>query len=370
MTRYLKFCLVFLMFAVPAIGFIITDNNTVVKGENRVINQFPKEYSDNFYSQLVNWFNDRLLFKLEVNENLYADFHNYFNDFNFSSSQFSVAGNSGWLFAGDSSDYVYSQHTKDLKFNQKQIQKKIFTLQAIRDSFKGDMYFVVGPDKHGIYPEFMNQNILQPGKYRFFDKVKTALKVNGVTVIDNYETLVSSKDPDKRVSLYYGDDTHWNKYGAYVAFENVMRLIEPTYISQHYKFLFSHHENGDLVHNIKNPRREILDSALVDNVRKSTVKAKDLFSNTSKVISFDVNSSLDLNYKYVNLTPISDKKVFLITDSYGVLFMPYTVDYFKTVIHMNKRLHDLGLILNEIRKEQPDIVIYLNVEREVADRVF
>ena len=53
MTRYLKFCLVFLMFAVPAIGFIITDNNTVVKGENRVINQFPKEYSDNFYSQLV-----------------------------------------------------------------------------------------------------------------------------------------------------------------------------------------------------------------------------------------------------------------------------------------------------------------------------
>ena len=107
MTRYLKFCLVFLMFAVPAIGFIITDNNTVVKGENRVINQFPKEYSDNFYSQLVNWFNDRLLFKLEVNENLYADFHNYFNDFNFSSSQFSVAGNSGWLFAGDSSDYVY-----------------------------------------------------------------------------------------------------------------------------------------------------------------------------------------------------------------------------------------------------------------------
>lgn len=176
------------------------------------------------------------------------------------------------------------------------------------------------------------------------------MKISGVTVIDNYETLVSSKDPDKRVSLYYGDDTHWNKYGAYVAFENVMGLIEPTYISQHYKFLFSHHENGDLVHNIKNPRREILDSALVDNVRKSTVKAKDLFSNTSKVISFDVNSSLDLNYKYVNLTPISDKKVFLITDSYGVLFMPYTVDYFKTVIHMNRRLHDLGLILNEIRK--------------------
>ena len=370
MTRYLKFCLVFLMFAVPAIGFIITDNNTVVKGENRVINQFPKEYSDNFYSQLVNWFNDRLLFKLEVNENLYADFHNYFNDFNFSSSQFSVAGNSGWLFAGDSSDYVYSQHTKDLKFNQNQIQKKIFTLQAIRDSFKGDMYFVVGPDKHGIYPEYMDQNILQPGKYRFFDKVKTALKISGVTVIDNYEALVSSKDPDKRVSLYYGDETHWNKYGAYIAFENVMKQIDPNYISQKYTFKFSHHENGDLVRNIKNSKREILDSATVDNVRKSNVKANDLFTNTSKEIVFNVNTSLYLNYKYINRTPISDKKVFLISDSYGILFLPFTVDYFKTVIHMNRRLHDLDLIINEIRKEQPDIVIYLNVEREVADRVF
>lgn len=134
MTRYLKFCLVFLMFAIPAIGFIVTDNNTVVKGENRVINQFPKVYSDRFFSQLVNWFNDRLLFKLDVNENLYANFHEYFNDFNVSSTQFSVAGNSGWLFAGDLSDFVYSQHTKDLKFNPNQIQKKLFTLQAIRDS--------------------------------------------------------------------------------------------------------------------------------------------------------------------------------------------------------------------------------------------
>lgn len=370
MTRYLKFCLVFLMFAVPAIGFIVTDNSTVVKGENRVINQFPHEYSDNFYSQLVNWFNDRLLFKLKTNEGLYAGFHDYFNDFNFSSSQFSVAGNSGWLFAGDSSDFVYSQHTKDLKFNPNQIQKKLFTLQAIRDSFVGDMYFVVGPDKHGIYPEYMDQNILQPGKFRFFNKVKSALNIKGITVIDNYDALVSSKDPYKKISLYYGDDTHWNKYGAYIAFANVMKQIDPSYISPSYTFKFSHHENGDLVHNIKNPRRDILDDAIIDNVRKLNVKATDLFSAESKYISFDVNTPLDLNHKYVSTDPKSDKKIFLITDSYGVSFMPYAVDFFKTVIHMNRRLHDLGLIINEIRKERPDIVIYLNVEREVADRAF
>ena len=370
MTRYLKFCLVFLMVAIPAIGFIVTDNNTVVKGENRVINQFPKVYSDRFFSQLVNWFNDRLLFKLDVNENLYANFHEYFNDFNVSSTQFSVAGNSGWLFAGDLSDFVYSQHTKDLKFNPNQIQKKLFTLQAIRDSFAGDMYFVVGPDKHGIYPEYMDQNILQPGKFRFFNKVKSALNIKGITVIDNYGALVSSKDPDKKISLYYGDDTHWNKYGAYIAFENVMKQIDHNYISQQYKFIFSHHEYGDLVRNIKNPRRDILDNAFVDNVRIVNVNATDLFSNSSKEIKFDVNYPLNLNYKYVNDNSISEKKVILISDSFGVLFLPYTVDYYKTVIHMNRLMRDFGKILDEIRKEHPDVVIYLNAEREIADRVY
>lgn len=358
------------MFAIPVIGFIVTDNNTVVKGENRLINQFPKKDSDNFFSQLVNWFNDRLLFKLSVNENLYADFHNYFNDFNFSSNLFSVAGNSGWLFAGDTLAFVYSQHTKDLKFNPNQLQKKLFTLQAIRDSFVGDMYFVVGPDTHGVYPEYMDQNILQPGKFRFFNKVKPALNIKGVTVIDNYDALVSSKDPDKKISLYYGDDTHWNRYGAYLAFENVMKQIDPNYISKQYTFTFSHHENGDLVRNIKNPKRKILDDAVVYNVRKSNVQATALLSGESIEIDFDVNNSLTMDYKYVNTNSISDKKVFLITDSYGILFTPYAVDYFKNVIYMNRRLHDFSLILNQIRKEKPDIVIYLNVEREVVDRVF
>ena len=42
MTRYLNFCLVFLMFAVPAIGFIITDNNTVVKVRTELLTSFLK----------------------------------------------------------------------------------------------------------------------------------------------------------------------------------------------------------------------------------------------------------------------------------------------------------------------------------------
>lgn len=37
---------------------------------------------------------------------------------------------------------------------------------------------------------------------------------------------------------------------------------------------------------------------------------------------------------------------------------------------MNRLMRDFGKILDEIRKEHPDVVIYLNAEREIADRVY
>lgn len=369
MTKFLKTILIILMLAIPGVGFILTDNHTVIKSENRHISQFPKEYSDMFFADLVNWFNDRLFFKLSVNEELYPVFNNFFKDFNFSSSQFSVNGVEGWIFSGDKSSYVYSQHSKFIPLQKGVLDKKIRELNAIRSSFKGKMYFVVGPDKHGIYPEYMDPNIQSPGKYRFFDSYKSSLNLKDITVIDNYKALKKAKDPNREVSLYFGDDTHWNRYGAYSAFKNVMNVIDPESEQILYDFKFSHHINGDLIRNIKNPKRDILDNAEVINPRNNKVTIEDIFSGKTKEITFNVNIPQPLNSRYSNSKAVSDKKVFVISDSYGISFVPYVVEHFKQVTHMNRRLHDLDSILNEIRKDDPDYLIYLNVEREIPDRV-
>lgn len=357
------------MFVIPGIGFLITDNNTVIKSENRHITQFPSEYSDMFFSDCVNWFNDRLLFKLDANEKLYPRFTELFKDFNFSASQFSVTGLEGWIFSGDKSDYVYSQHSKKLLFQNGNLDKKIRDLSAIRNSFKGQMFFVVGPDKHGIYPEFMDPNIQSPGAYRFFDTYKALLNVKGITVIDNFKSLIDSKDPKNKVSLYYGDDTHWNRYGAYIAFRNVLKTVAPDDDQILYNFKFSHHMNGDLIRNIKNPSRSMLDDAEIVNPLNQKIIIEDIFAKNEKEILFNVNIPQPFNSRYKNPNALSDKKVFVISDSYGIAFVPYVVEHFQQVTHMNRRLADLNVILQEIVKSEPDILIYLNVEREIADRV-
>ena len=53
---------------------------------------------------------------------------------------------------------------------------------------------MVGPDKHGIYPEFMNQNFGHPGLYRYFDKIKLIYEYAGIKVIDNFNAIKKAKD--------------------------------------------------------------------------------------------------------------------------------------------------------------------------------
>lgn len=175
MIKMLQKVLIASMFIVPIAGFIITPNDYVVKSENRVINHFPTIGDKAYFQNLVNFYNDRLLFKLPVTENLYKPMQSVFTDFNFTNSQFTVHGIKGWLFVGNSADSVYSQHCEDMSFSPYMVSKKLALLNAIKSSTSAPVYLVIGPDKHGIYSEYMNPYIREPGKFRFFNKINHTL---------------------------------------------------------------------------------------------------------------------------------------------------------------------------------------------------
>lgn len=374
MIKLIQKCIITSMFAIPAIGFMVTPNDYVIKGENRMINKMPLMGNVQYFSKFVNWYNDRLLFKIPTTENLYANFHEVFNDFNFSSSQFTIEGNEGWLFVGDSVSKAYSQHNRELNLNPDLMTDKLNILNSIRQASNAKFFLVIGPDKHGIYPEYMKKYIYQddkqctqPGKYRFFNKIRKYLEEQNITVIDNYDVLRAAKDTTGKHSLYYTDDTHWNRAGAHVAFENVMSQILDDFKPIEYKFSFSKHINGDLIRNIKNPKKDILDDAIIDNPRLEDVIVTNLYNNTTKFYKFNSNNVDDFGSKYINNNAIEDKKVLLITDSYGIFFTPYAVDYFKEVIHLNRQLDDIREYINLIKKEQPNIILFINVEKTITN---
>lgn len=367
MIKLIQKIVVIAMFAIPAIGFMVTPNDYVIKGENRLINQMPVIGAKQYFSQLVNWYNDRLLFKLHTTENLYSSFHNVFTDFNFSGSQYTVEGTDGWLYIGDSADKVYSQHCQEMKSHPNMVVKKLSLIEGIRSSFDGKFYFVVGPDKHGIYPENMNPYIREPGKHRFFNQIRKYLDEKDFTIIDNYDVLRAAKDPIGKISLYYTDDTHWNRYGAHIAFENVMSQVIDNFKPIEYKFKFSKHTNGDLIRNIKNPEKNILDNAEITNPLMEDVTVTHLADKSTRTYKFNSNQIDFFGSKYVNNSAILDKKIMLVSDSYGIFFAPYVVDYFKTVIHVHRQTEDPSSIIETVKKEQPDIVLFINVERSVMD---
>lgn len=358
MIKIFQKVLIASMFIVPIAGFIITPNDYVIKSENRVINHFPTIGDKAYFQNLVNFYNDRLLFKLPVTENLYKPMQSVFTDFNFTNSQFTVHGIKGWLFVGNSADSVYSQHCENMSFYPYMVSKKLALLNAIKSSTTAPLYLVIGPDKHGIYPEYMNPYIREPGKFRFFNKIKPYLESQGINVIDSFDFLRANKDPKAEKSLYYTDDTHWNRYGANIAFDNVMSRVLKDYHKAEYIFSFSKHENGDLIRNISNPRKDILDEAKIINVAEPDVKVLNLKSKREYTIKYDPNSIEEFGSKYINDSAQDQRKIMLITDSYGIFFTPYAIEYFRTVVHMHRQTSAPDEILN-ILKEENQILFFL-----------
>ena len=372
MIKLIKFLFLTLLFVVPIAGFITTPNDHVIKGENRTVNQFPKfSFKDKLYfSRLIGYFNDRLLLKEKVNECIYPVYKEYFNDFDSSLDKYSVYGLKGWIFAGNALVNVYSQHSEPITPNWLKVKEQIANLKLIKNEANkagAPFYIVVAPDPHGIYSEYLNPYIKSPGKYRLFNEILPLFIKNDLSVIDSYDYLKSQKDPKEIKTLYLADDTHWNSYGAYLTFNNVMSKIINNFVPIKHHFEFSKNFNGDLIRNIKNPEKEFLDKAKVIDFPMKSIETQYIGSDSKQTVDFSIFENFgSYEYKFFNENS-TYSKIMIITDSYGFCFVPFAVEFFKEVIFTTRYGNYLEKSINLISQEKPDLVIYLSGERFFAN---
>lgn len=372
MIKVIKFLFLTLLFIVPIVGFITTPNDHVIKGENRTVNQLPIFNLKNpiYFSNLIAYFNDRLLFKEKVNERLYPLYKEYFNDFDASLDKYSIYGLNGWIFAGNTLANVYSQHVESITPNWVKVKQQISELITIKEEatkYNSPFFVVAAPDPHGIYSEYLNPYIKSPGKYRLFNKILPLYNKNNLTVIDSYDYLRSQKDPNEIQTLYLADDSHWNSYGAYLTFNYAMSTILKNYASIEHKFKFSQHFNGDLIRNIKNPKKNFLDYAEVTDFEKTPIEILDLNNKTKAISNISNLNIAGYEYKIINKTAKLKKKILLISDSYGFSLTPFAVELFKEVVFTTRYGNYLQRSVNLINQEKPDLVIYLSGERFFAN---
>lgn len=137
-----------------------------------------------------------------------------------------VIGKDGWLFftgAQEIEDYRGITH-----YNDAQLKKWAISLELKRQwlESKGIRYlFVLAPNKSTIYGEFMPDSLPRVRPTTCSDELIGYMrKHTKVEIVDLRQPLLKAKQQNP-FPLYYKTDSHWNDYGAFLAYQEMFTPI-------------------------------------------------------------------------------------------------------------------------------------------------
>ena len=139
-----------------------------------------------------------------------------------------IKGKNGWLFFIDKNDGDNAQDF--LKRNLLDERKAAIFRENVRKTAdfcrknKIKFLFLIGPNKHSVYPENYPLDERPDGITRA-DQISRIFKEMDIACVFPRDYLISCKTKDS-LPLYYETDTHWNPLGAFRAFEKLKIEIE------------------------------------------------------------------------------------------------------------------------------------------------
>ena len=135
-----------------------------------------------------------------------------------------LVGTDGWMFL--SSGQMIEHFHGALQFTEKQLNDWQKLLEHRRDwlARHGIQYiFVLAPDKHSIYPEYLPAWLKDLGGRTKADQFVAYMKAHStVEVLDLRPLLLAAK---KSAPVYLKTDTHWNQFGAFITCEDVIQTL-------------------------------------------------------------------------------------------------------------------------------------------------
>lgn len=139
-----------------------------------------------------------------------------------------LVGNNGWLIYTAEGDL--DLYEKNTLFTDEQLAQFQLNLDALSTNYAERgiaLVVVVVPSKNTIYPERVPAQIPQLGTESKLDQVAEYLSAHGETqILDLRPALLQAKTERE---IYLATDTHWNDYGAYLAYSLLMERLGETY---------------------------------------------------------------------------------------------------------------------------------------------
>jgi hypothetical protein len=135
-----------------------------------------------------------------------------------------IAGKDGWFFYNAS---AVIERNLGLEFNEyrvKNITNHVLEAKELSDKVGANFIAIPVPNKHSVYMDKL-PSWAQGHQKRNEQRATTeALIEHGVQVSDPY-SLFQNYDLDT-TPLYFRRDTHWNDFGAYIAFFDAINQLE------------------------------------------------------------------------------------------------------------------------------------------------
>jgi len=356
-TRHLVLISIFILFLLyPSIATLIgisPNRYTVAPSrqkfptlENNNIFKYFSDF-DAYYSEK---FNGRSMYYRSMSGLKY-------NLFGTSAKRESVlVGKDGFLFLGNNASNIINETLGLDLFSDKEVERiEKRMLQALNWMDKKDIkfYITVGPNKHTIYPEKLPSKVDTSQRTKINQIADVVNGIENATWIGLEENLIKAK---KHGLLYHKTDTHWNTFGGYFAYRQIMNILNKDFPGEFIPMPLSYMERysdektiSGLTRMLDYPIHESTNEVRVLNVR-SKAQAKELNMKHHR-------KDAEIRFK----APKKKRKAVIIRDSYSIALVDFLKEHFEEVVFIwtGKLTKDI------ILKEDPDIVIYQVVERNV-----
>jgi len=134
-------------------------------------------------------------------------------------------GKEGWQFY--TAHQMIDHYTGLRQFTPEQLHDWQVLLEKRRDwlARRGIAYlFVVTPDKHTIYPEYLPDWLVKAraGQTKLDQFVAYMREHSTVPVLDQRQVVLDAKDV---CPTFFKTDVHWNFFGAFVAYQELMQTL-------------------------------------------------------------------------------------------------------------------------------------------------
>lgn len=365
--------LFFLMIISPAVGTIYGLKTMVSETEKRKLHEMPHfDFSDqsitDYAKKMEAFLNDHFGFRnqiIQLNNNIVITL------FNKSPVEKVRIGKDGWLYSWNK--LILENYYGKQPYSDRQLKAwiEVYEKRRLWLNKKGIAFaFVIAPNKMSIYPEYLPRSLNNIREMTKLEQIVTFFKENSVVkVVDLRPPLMAAKPFNQ---LYYKTDTHWNYYGAFVAYKSILKEIlpdaSPMALSTVSDFLekssrIDNDITGDLIHMLRGcelryPKFFFLENACAQEMSCDNITPASVGVMPPKPWQKEAPS----RYLFVKGCKHEKKRAIVFRDSFFSAVECFFSEHFELVVYIRKK-YDQTIMEDLIEKVKPDLVIEEIVER-------